>query len=260
MGFRRYYRKIARPTPAQVLAALPAGMGTASAFPTSTEEQYPLKKVLLCAATEIAVFGWAPASPRYGITSAPLPTKDRVLAHFTADDGRKKVLRQQLLNGAKSKGIDLFSEDFVKAVDAAIEWAKNLQGTSEYDLTIRALCYRETISGREFGFAVSILNAYGKHVKRVVSSNSQHIGQVGEKIELTMVLAQQPAKSSNTFPNMVVVRGVQEGTENIVFFWSDSGWSLPAGSKLRVRGRIRLHMEWQGVKQTKLHYVKFEVI
>lgn len=243
---------------------------------SQSNDQFPTRSVLLCAAAEIALFGWNPSTAGFDKTTGkviPLPpgsnppTRDNVLRHFVGPDELKQEARETLARAAKEKGLDLFSAEFQQGVDDALDWARSANEFGDYTTRIRVLAQQPYISPRDFGLAVSILPSYEKHKKVSSSSASQYVGRIDESLSVEMVVTdltefddQFTQSFSATPPKRTRIVGLQVGTENVIAFYTKGSidqLGVKVQDKLSVKGRVKAHHVYKNVNETQLNFVKF---
>ena len=166
----------------------------------------------------------------------------------------------------------------------AIEWIKSLSedeiNKSSYLFNIRQIIDAEYCTGRHFGFLASLIPSYSKsEYKRLLDSKngntkvSNYVGNVGDKINVK-------ATYLNSYNY-----GTQFGSSYIHLFVDDNGnvfkWStnsklefilkdsnsklsqsycLDKGATIQLTGKIKIHSEYRGQKQTVLTRCKYEVL
>lgn len=245
---------------------------------SQSNDQFPIRSVLLCAAAEIALFGWNPSTAGYDKTTGktiPLPpgsnppTRDNVLRHFIGPDELKQEARETLARAAKAKGLDLFSTEFQQGVDDALSWAISANDFGTYTTRIRILAQQPYISPRDFGLAVSILPSYEKHKRAQSSSASQYVGRIDESLSVEIVVTDLTEFDDNfsvrsfvspTPPKRTRVVGLQVGTENVIAFYTKGSidqLGVKVQDKLSVKGRVKAHHVYKNVNETQLNFVKF---
>lgn len=145
----------------------------------------------------------------------------------------------------------LSAEDKVKAKDTS-EWAENISDdeaeSSDYIHNIRAIARSGMVGYRTAGFAASILNAYLRATEVKVIKTSNHVGEIKKRQIFEVVL------------NKHFVYDGQFGTLNKYIFNDESGnviiWATTShqdfeiGKRYGVKGTIKEHSEFKGIKQT----------
>lgn len=147
--------------------------------------------------------------------------------------------------------------------DAAIAWAKNLTGSSEYEQNIRALTVRQSVEPKNFGMVVSIVAAYDRAMqnKREVA-NSEHVGTVGDRLRDVRVSCERVIELGDYGYGMQRINVMRDENGNVLV-WK-SGKALETGGIFMATGTVKAHSEYKGRKQTDLtrcsvEHVGFEV-
>ena len=117
------------------------------------------------------------------------------------------------------------------------------------------------VSLYDFGVIASLPKSYERNVareaveqrQRELSDNSQHIGQVGNTVDLELEIMRFNFIQKL---NCYVVNGVDAGGNLVVFFTSNEDFNGP--TSLKVRGRVKRHQtsNYHGGKETVFNYVK----
>lgn len=145
----------------------------------------------------------------------------------------------------------------------AIEWAKHLgpeAEASEYLLNIRVLAQAGEANYKSLGYAASILPSHYRTLEREAeakrqATNSQHIGEIGEKVELDLTLLNVHESYGEQYTTHICK--FQDSDGNIIIWFASGGAyhssGLPdyePGQRIRLRGTVKEHGEFRGVAQT----------
>jgi len=247
---------------------------------------YALDQVLLCAACEIAVFGWQPSGTSRDQDghlvrrdlSKGLSTKERVINYFAGTDTLQRSQRDSIIAAAKEKGIDLFSDDLKQKVTDAIKWAQQLdpgmKNSAPYLLRINRLAELERVPLREFGYVVSIVRMYdASHPP--ITGKSEYVGMIGDALDIrlritevtrwigpasvsagsTRVLLRVTGRQLTLLPNPNPTVWVD--TENLLTFYTKVDDRLVVNMHLAVTGKVGTHRVWNGNRITQLGWVKW---
>jgi hypothetical protein len=233
---------------------------------------YPLDKILLCTACEIAVYGWMSAS------------KSRERAVWSTAHWVQHMLdltqvgiehRANLLAEAKVQGIDLFDPKYKEEVEKAIEWAKTsspamvgigsttMVEPTEYQLVIAAIAIAGRVhTAREVATACSILAAYrSTRAHHLPADKSEWVGVPTDPITLKVVVKLISNVSAGPSRWTVVARrepgsmikGTVVGTTDRVC-WFDG--QLPTlflvDETVTIKGTVKRHETFRGIKETRL--------
>ena len=212
---------------------------------------YPLDKVLMCAACEIAVYGYVSyedAKKTHGHTTK------HFVQHMLQGSEFGKEHQKKLIEVAKADGHDLFGATFKVAVLDVIRWAKKIDPTdSDYTATIYAIANRSpnTVTILEFGQVASMLMTYQKHL---AARQQAYFGTVGhtDEVEVTVTNVKN---GYGKYGEWFHVKAKTETDVLINWFTSKLPDYLP-DDILKIRGTVKDHAEFNGDKWTKLSRVK----
>jgi len=153
---------------------------------------------------------------------------------------------QDELNTAASDGVD-------KTYKHVIEWVNGLENTSDYIRNIKGLIAREYITYKTATTAASIVGVYFMNLnkKKVEDKTiSNHFGNIGERIDVDMVLI-----SKRVFDS-------QYGTSNCYMFktindnvavWFTKSVNLEVDGHYTGKATVTKHTEYKGLKQTVIN-------
>jgi len=137
----------------------------------------------------------------------------------------------------------------------AAEWAENLSDEevepSDYLYNIRAIARSGMVGYRTIGFAASIVNAYNRANKpKPEIKESNHIGTI-KKREVFALKAKVVSgfTSRYGYTNKYVFED-KEG--NVVVWLSSVNQPIKEGEQYSIKGTVKAHTEFRGVKQTEL--------
>jgi hypothetical protein len=173
--------------------------------------------------------------------------------------GRRKEVEEAF----PSDKYKVTEEDTAKA-EAAIEWAKTLEGdVNEYRQNLSVIARSGRSDRRGFGFACSMLAAhlrelgYFEERKRLVEANklSQYIGEIGTRVPFTATVEKIIPTSSDFGALWIYKMRTVEG--NLVT-WFASSEPFAIGETRNLSGFVKKHEEYKGVKQTVVKLVKDE--
>lgn len=151
------------------------------------------------------------------------------------------------------------SEASVKEADAAIEWAANQEGEelSDYMHNIRTIARRMVCESRDMGLAASIVAAYQRHLRGLRNAElrakraeiAKYVGNIGDRLTLKLTVEYvTPCDSAWGLSH----RHVMADADGNVFVWFAHGVTYGTGDELVLKGTVKKHSEWQGVKQNVL--------
>jgi hypothetical protein len=203
-------------------------------------------------------------------------TKDRGwLSRGRATEGQvatADVVTSAMLGRSEADGRlrDRYAADAEEAREEAqrlLDFARTIDGDSDYAENLRAAAAGDSVSFRNIPLLASAVAAYRmrqeqdqrRRAEREETGESEHIGTVGEKIENV------PARVLSTRlidgfrgPSTLFTLMTEDG--NVVkWFASGNKMDLCAvGDTVKVKGTIKAHGEFRGVKETTLTRAKIE--
>jgi hypothetical protein len=138
----------------------------------------------------------------------------------------------------------------------AAEWAEAISDeeceASDYLHNIRAIARSGMVGIRTIGFAASIMSAYDRDLtKRQPKLISSHVGAVKMREEFDLTLKSQFTGQSTygVFYKYVF----RDDRGNVMVWLSSSEQDLEVDKKYKIRGTVKAHTEYKGVKQTEIN-------
>lgn len=165
--------------------------------------------------------------------------------------------------------ISLLPEDTEIAL-ASIEWAKDLSnnGTqlSDYYHNLNVISNQEFIEIRAAGYAAAIVFAYSKATGTIIDKRSipgpkqvsTHVGGIKDKIEFEGKVISRTNFETQFGESSRIRMNDLLGNEFVWF--TSSRFSFKEGDSIVVRGTVKEHTEYKGVKQTVITRCKVEAV
>lgn len=146
----------------------------------------------------------------------------------------------------------------IELARAALEHARaNLVGKSDYEHNLRVVIDQETIEGRHAGIAASVIPWYqrelGRAIERKKAAQSEYVGAVGKRSDFALTLA-----AVHSFEGQFGVSHLHrflDGSGNVVV-WKTGTELLEIGEEYAVKGTVKAHEEYRGIRQTVLSRCK----
>lgn len=159
------------------------------------------------------------------------------------------------------------SEESRAVAEAAIEFATEIDSEtdSEYLYNIRVIAHRGVVESRDMGLAASIVSAYQRHIKDLRmkelyakrAETAAHVGEVGETIIIKLFVESVKQLDFDGYGyNTVRNLHTMSDKDGNVFVWFSSGETLPTGKEVVLKGTIKRHSEFRGLKQNVLSRCK----
>jgi hypothetical protein len=157
------------------------------------------------------------------------------------------------------------SEDHFAEAKLAAEWAKNLDGSSDYEHNLKVVCSLSYVGTKNLGVAASVVMAFRRfrerelaqelEAKRAASKPSGHFGAVGSRYFRQLTIARVNSWNNDYGTTVLYTMEDAEGT---AFKWFSSGGSdhptkdrsLDVGDELFFTFGIKGHGEYKGRKET----------
>ena len=135
----------------------------------------------------------------------------------------------------------------------ALEWGRNQTGESEYESNLRAVC-GDYCNWRNLGLLASVIVAYRKATtkadeNRKAAETSEYVGEVGAKITLPVKVI-RVIETEGHYGLTSIITMNSNGNSLV---WFASGQSkLDEGKEYQIKGTVKGHGLYNGVKQTTL--------
>lgn len=145
----------------------------------------------------------------------------------------------------------------VEQAETALKWAEeNLHGKdnlNDYLHNMKIVTSTRAIRFNMAGLAASLIPLWKRETTPKTGENSQFIGKVGDKIQLTATcLGVTPIDSF--YGVTYLFRFVTEDGNVITTFTKSLG--ISQGDKVEIRAKVKDHKEYKGIKQTEVNYLK----
>lgn len=145
-----------------------------------------------------------------------------------------------------------------------LSWVRSLSPEiGSYLSNLKAACGRDYCESRNFGLIASSVAAYNREMekkqreatRRQADSKSSWVGSVGDRIEIKDV-ALSLLTSWDTEFGYTYLYKIVDAAGNI-YTWKTGKWlgnneCVPEGARITLKGTIKSHTEFRGVKQTEL--------
>jgi hypothetical protein len=156
--------------------------------------------------------------------------------------------------------------------EAALEWVRGLPRRewekSDYLTNLVAVCRQKGVSGRNEGIAASLIAAYQKHLdrqtertakeareqaERAAAPESRHLGKEGERLEIQVTCERYFSRDTD-YGISYIYKLVDADGNRLV--WFSSSPALGKGGVYKLRGTVKAHSEYKGVRETSLSRCK----
>lgn len=225
------------------------------------ESYYEVKEIVQYALETVKHFGyqkWSEWEPR--------STKVRCMDYFYVSTGRTGYMSQSLINTLKEEMSQVkfnpTSEDNQKMAADAIEWVKAQEKNDSYMHNLKVTCSSEYCAGRDLGILISLGKVYRSYLESKKeqerkekaaseeSNNSEYVGVIGERVEFTPVSVECMYSNETIYGWSWLYKFVDD-KGNVYMWWASSGIDQDKDI-VSIKGTVKSHEEYKGVKQTFL--------
>ncbi len=150
-------------------------------------------------------------------------------------------------------------QESIALAESAIEWASEIEGEdiADYLHNIRIIARRGVVEPRDMGLGASIVSAYQRHLNTLRMKELQarraevatHVGMVGDRTRFKLHVEQVITCEGAFGTSMLHIMSDDAGN---VFKWFSSSTTLECNSDVLLKGTIKKHDEYKGVKQNML--------
>lgn len=165
------------------------------------------------------------------------------------------------------KGIPIGGEEedwdhaYYKAVDT-LEWLRSQRpekdGTT-YMTNLLAVAQADVVAPAHIGILASAVVAYRRYLeqerKKALPTNNEYVGTIGKR-EAFEITLEALRFHEGAYGTTRIHTFRTTGGESLVWFCSGSGPDLEIGDTATIKGTIKKHSEFRGVKQTTINRVK----
>lgn len=156
---------------------------------------------------------------------------------------------------------ELSDEDIEYGKEVLKYW-RNIDGDSDFEYNMKLIMSSNTLASNRFGYASCTVAGYERYIekenakkKAKEESTSDWVGNLKERIEVEVECL--ASRTFDGYYGLTTMLRFIDGDGNI-FVWFASGgidW-VDVGDKLVVKGTVKKHDEYNGVKQTVINRVK----
>lgn len=160
---------------------------------------------------------------------------------------------------------DITDDELVVAQKVIEFWAAKDPSTasSEYEHNCTVIAKSAYINFRDTGFAASMVNSWLREQNKIEEANklnldaSKHFGNIKDRVQLAFTVLWTKDMDTN-WGRSTLTKGITDDG-NAVTIWNGNWTAHPQkGDKKTVKGTIKAHDEFKGIKSTVLNRVKEE--
>ena len=225
------------------------------------QKYFDTNEVLRYTAETIRIFGYSKAE------NIGESTRDRMIDIFHVCHGdtrymdEKEVSRIRAL--VKERNFNPDSEEAVKMTEDALDWLDKQEGLNDYMHNLKVVSSLDYTTYSRFGLLVSLFPTYNRELeaeaKRRAEAEqgkaSEYVGKEGDRItvEVEAVKCLTSWESCfNGYTTTTTYIWKIVGKDGNIFTWKTSNWMDEDRPPVSVKGTVKGHKEFRGVKQTEL--------
>jgi len=214
----------------------------------------PISDFLIFVAACIRLEGWLPRS-KAGDDEVPTADRAWALQFPWSQKGREEA--ERFRNQIEDRDVELAQA----ALDCVRRELNEHNTRSDYEHNLRVACAADVVKGRTAGLAASVVTWYERRLvheqrrqaaqraARRAAKHSEHVGAVGDMINV-VVTVRGISDGFTDYGAYHFHRFVDVNDNNII--WRSTRERLEVGATYELRGKIKEHGEWKGIKQTQL--------
>lgn len=157
-------------------------------------------------------------------------------------------------------------ENFRGRAKAVLDFAKAIEGESEYATNLRAIAAGESVSVRNLPLLLSAIPQLEKTEQKekaaleAKANPSQWLGTPGQKLGSTVVTVREAKTTSSAYGTSTLLTLVDDQGNQMKTFYGGNFEPEVGKSYELVSSTVKDHKEWNGVKETMLGRAKFETL
>lgn len=187
-------------------------------------------------------------------------TASKVLDFYEADHGRavSRDYLKRLRDEMERRQFDTNSAGVKEKVKMALEWIGNQREYSNYIHNLKTACSLKYVTYKNAGLLASLFPAYERDLamveKRAAMSpnevESVHVGNVGEQIKINV----QSVRCMTSWEGMYGTTHLYKivGKDGNIYTWKTTKYVDSTFTDMSIKGTVKNHAEYRGIKQTEL--------
>lgn len=206
----------------------------------NSEPVFNLQFFLSVVCAVIRSYGWV-SRKQFQETGTPATC---TLANYYYDGKNEEKLRSEL-GGIKPEDTELAKQ--------AIAWIRGVNPDNDYMHNLKTVCGADYAEYRHAGIACSLINAYQRELAKnapVADKNeSAFIGTVGKRQIFNVTV--KNVYSVDTMYGILHINIMADDAGNCIV-WKTGKNELNTGETVTLKGTVKEHTEYKGIKQTVL--------
>ena len=234
----------------ELLLQLAAAAEAEEGFGGGGWNYFGLLDVLARTSVAIREFGWTSRTKARDAIPPVMATADTVANSY---DTRGVKEENRIDKKITEKDLD--------DAEKAVEWAQSINPDNDYLYNVKTVANMGDIQGKLLGIACSILPAHRRTVQRELEdarakADSNHFGTI-KKRELFNLTVTGVFTTEGYYGTTWIIRFIEGEGSQAVWFASKNP-ELEVGETYKIRGTVKKHDEYKGIKQTALTRCKVE--
>lgn len=235
-----------------------------------SERYYETEEVLSYAAEVIRKFGYINSD------HSGQSTKERTMDFLMVSKGMTHWMPEDEINRIKRDmekvKFDHNSTEATEMVNAASAWISKQEASNDYMHNLKTVCALKYNPWNRIGILVSLFPTFNRDLEiqerkaeaeakaKQEAQNSNHVGNVGDRIQVNVQSVKCLTSWENTFsyyPTTTYLYKIVDQEGN-VFTWKTSTFLDDDNIPQMITGTVKEHSEFRGVKQTVLTRCKIK--
>lgn len=142
-----------------------------------------------------------------------------------------------------------------EAIETGVDMLNDLDNRNDYLHNLWVVMNQPVVTWKTAGLAASFLPWFQRETGRAATAKlqkatSEHVGEVKGKVELTVTV--ESHKLVEGFYGTKLLHKMVDESGNVLVWWCSGKGDLEVGKTYRIKGTVKSHDEYNGVKQTTL--------
>ena len=227
-----------------------------SAFGAKGDARFSPLAVLTETFRVIRTFGWLSAGAAWNNPNGGIPTAGYVRTLLFDHTKAARELRAEVANVT----LDM------DRINSALEWARTVEGDSDYIRNIRTLANTEAVGYKHIGFVASIIPAHDREMERETERvrkataeanrpESNWIGAIGDRMTIKAVTLETVKELDGRF-GITFLHKFTDGYGNDITWFASRDNICAVGDTIAMTATIKRHDEFRGRKNTIVNRAK----
>lgn len=172
--------------------------------------------------------------------------------------------------GRKSYSFELMVEHELKDIEdcdkeyaaKVLDWVRSIEGKTDFEYNLKTIMSSDSLNMKHFGYASCVIASYQRHVEKIEAekkakdnSSSDWVGEVKKRLDFDVECLAVRTFDGYYGPT-TMVRFIDSDDNILVWFGSGEIDWIEVGGKYSIKGTVKKHDEYKGIKQTVISRVK----